>query len=109
MGSFLMGVDVGTSETKGVIIDTEGNVICAAAVPHGTENPRPRYFEHDAEKVWLSDVCAVTKALLQKSGVSNKDILGLGMSTIGTCLVPVDKDLRPLRKAILYGIDARAE
>ncbi|MBR0114663.1 MAG: FGGY-family carbohydrate kinase [Firmicutes bacterium] len=109
MTGYLMGVDVGTQETKGVIIDTEGGVICTAAVPHGTENPRPRFFEHDAEKVWLSDVCTVTRSLLEKSGIDPAGVLGLGLSTIGTCLVPVDRDLKPLRKAILYGIDARAE
>ncbi|MBQ2454993.1 MAG: carbohydrate kinase, partial [Firmicutes bacterium] len=109
MTGYLMGVDVGTQETKGVIIDTEGGVICTAAVPHGTENPRPRFFEHDAEKVWLSDVCTVTRSLLEKSGIDPAGVLGLCLSTIGTCLVPVDRDLKPLRKAILYGIDARAE
>ncbi|MCF0151583.1 MAG: FGGY-family carbohydrate kinase [Firmicutes bacterium] len=108
MKRYLMGVDVGTNESKGVITDTEGHVICSAATPHVTENPKPHYYEHDAERVWLMDICILTHRLLEQSGIDPADIVGLGLSTLGTCLVPVDRDLKPLRKAILYGIDSRA-
>ena len=40
--------------------------------------------------------------------VDPKQIEGVGCSTIGPCCLPVDRGLRPLRKAILYGIDCRA-
>ena len=108
MARYLMGIDVGTYESKGVIIDTEGRVICSLSTPHGMENPLPHHYEHDAEEVWLSDVLKLSNGLLDSSGIPAAEILGLGLSTLGTCLVPVDKELRPLRKAILYGIDARA-
>ena len=105
---YLMGIDVGTYESKGVITDTEGRVIITASAAHGMENPRPRFYEHDAEEVWLADVLKISRELLERSGIANTDVLVLGLSTLGTCLVPVGRDLRPLRKAILYGIDARA-
>ncbi len=107
--AYLMGVDIGTYESKGTLTDTEGRVIAYAAQKHGMENPKPNYYEHDAEQVWWHDLCVLTQKLLEESGVQKEDVLALGVSTLGTCCLPVDRDLRPLRKAILYGIDARSQ
>lgn len=105
---YYMGIDVGTSETKGVIIDDDCRIVLQRSVKHGMENPRPLYYEQDAEKVWWGDVCAVAKGLLQDSSIPPQSICALGTSTLGCDCLPVDPDCRPLRKAILYGIDARA-
>ena len=48
-------------------------------------------------------------SLLKKSGLKNTDIKAIGTSTLGADLLPVDENCTPLRKAILYGIDARAK
>ena len=72
------------------------------------EIPHPGYAEHDAEKTWWGEFCAISKHLIAASGVDPKEIAGVGCSTIGPCCLPVDEDLNPLRKAILYGIDCRA-
>ncbi len=109
MANYFLGIDVGTYETKGVIIDERCNIIADATAKHGMENPKPNYFEHDAEKVWWHDICAVSKELLSKSGIKNNEIKAMGVSALNACVVPVDEECRPLRKAILYGIDARAD
>ena len=107
--AYFMGIDVGTFETKGVIMDEATNAVCIHAERHGMENPKPGYFEHDAEEVWWGDVCKVSKALLAESGIDPADIKCVGISALGADLVPVDENCVALRKAILYGIDARAE
>ena len=106
---YLMGIDIGTSESKGCIIDAQGAVSAFSAVKHGMENPRPNYYEHDADAVWWHDLCVLTHRLLEEAHLPKEAIQGLGISTLGTNCLPVDKDLRPLRKAILYGIDARSQ
>ncbi|MBQ6373634.1 MAG: FGGY-family carbohydrate kinase [Clostridia bacterium] len=106
---YFLGVDIGTYESKGVIIDGECGVVAIHAERHGLENPRENYFEHDAEAVWWGDFCKITHALLAKSGLKNTDIAAVGASTLGADLVPVDEHCMPMRKAILYGIDARAD
>lgn len=107
--TYLMGIDIGTSESKGCIMDTHGKLVVFSSEKHGMENPLPNYYEHDADQVWWHDLCVLTRRLLQESGISKEAIQGLGISTLGTCCLPVDKDLKPLRKAILYGIDARSQ
>ena len=106
--AYFMGIDTGTFESKGVIIDEQCNIIATHAVSHGMENPKPNYFEHDADEVWWGNFCEISNALLEKSGVKPDQILSVGASALGADCLPVDENCKPLRKAILYGIDARA-
>lgn len=105
----LLGIDIGTFESKGVIIDPEGSVLVHASVKHGMENPKPGYYEHDANNVWWHDFCILSKRLLEQSQLPANQIAAVGVSTLGTDCLPVDRQGNPLRKAILYGIDSRAQ
>lgn len=105
---YFMGIDIGTFESKGALVDEAANIIASHACPHAMESPKPGYAEHDAEKTWWADFCEISKALLEKSNVDPSDVVALGCSTIAPCCLPVDKELKPLRKAILYGVDVRA-
>jgi xylulokinase len=107
VAELLLGVDVGTASTKGVLVTLGGEVVAEHVVPHGLEVPRPGWAEQDAETVWWRDVVAVCRALLG-GRFSAADVAGVAVSAIGPCLLPVDADLRPLRKGILYGVDVRA-
>jgi xylulokinase len=104
-----LGVDIGTYATKAVLVDGAFRVIAAATVAHGMDNPAPRHFEQDAETVWWGDFCRATQQLLRESGLRAGDIAAVGGDTLGCDCLPVDERCRPLRKAILYGIDARAD
>lgn len=105
---YLLGVDIGTYSSKGVLVRSDGAMVASHMVPHGLDMPRPGFFEHDAEGVWWHDFVTIVKALLQKTGINPRRILGIGTSAIGTCVLPIDEAGRPLRPAILYGIDTRA-
>jgi xylulokinase len=102
--SLLLGVDVGTSSTKGVLVRADGTVAARAQVPHDVSSPHPGWFEHDAEGVWWRDFLAVVGEL---TAAADAPLAGLAISGIGPCLLPVG-DGRPLRPAILYGVDSRA-
>jgi xylulokinase len=102
-----MGIDIGSYESKGVIIGAGGELTAASVRKHGMDSPRPGWYEHDAEGVWWRDFCEISNELLLESGVPASSIAAVGASTLGADCVPVDERCRPLRKAILYGIDAR--
>jgi len=106
--AFFMGIDIGTYESKGVLMDSRSNAIVTVATSHEMEVPHPGYAEHDAENTWWADFCKISNDLIARSGVDSQKIAAVGCSTIAPCCLPVDKELRPLRKAILYGIDVRA-
>ena len=109
MAAYFMGIDIGSSETKGILMDESWKPIHTCTAQHVMENPAPHYFEHDAEGVWWHDFCAVSQALLAETGISPAEIAGVGASVLGCDCLPVDEHCRPLRKAILYGIDARCQ
>ena len=106
--AYFMGIDTGTNSSKGVLINELGEIVAVSSTTHAMTNPAPNHFEHDAEKDWWGDLCIIARDLIQKSGVDPKDIKALGTSALGADCLPVDENCKPLRKAILYGIDARA-
>ncbi|MDV3129185.1 FGGY-family carbohydrate kinase [Mycobacterium sp. 21AC1] len=103
----LLGIDIGTGSTKGVLVDVTGSVIATETIPHSMDLPRPGWAEVDAENLWWREICQISNALMARmpgGGV----LAGMCVSGVGPCLVLCDSDLRPLRPAILYGIDTRA-
>ena len=102
----LLGIDVGTASSKGVLTDEAGAIVASASVPHGVETPLPGHFEQDADAVWWEDLVTLCGELLV--GIDASDIIGMSVSAIGPCVLPLDADDRPLRPGILYGIDSRA-
>jgi xylulokinase len=106
---YLIGVDVGTYETKGVITNLKGEVLSTQVRPHKMLIPQQGWAEHDPEEVWWGDFVHVARRLLESSGVDPKDVLAVGCSAIGICVLPIDKQGNPLRKGgILYGVDTRS-
>ena len=105
---YFLGIDIGTFESKGVLADDQGQIVKFKSTRHGMDNPRPNYYEHDAEAVWWHDFCLLSNELIAEAGIKNTEIAAVAASTLGTDCLPVDENIRPLRKAILYGIDARS-
>ncbi len=103
-----IGVDVGTSETKAVLVDRAGRVLGGTSAPNRLHVPQPGWAEHDAEADWWGNFCAVVREILDRSGVSPSAVEAVGCSGIGPCVLPVDEEVRPLGPGILYGIDTRA-
>jgi xylulokinase len=106
---YLIGVDIGTYSSKGVLVREDGQVAASHTVGHSMSMPKPGFFEHDADGVWWHDFVEIVRNLFAKSGVDPRRVLGIGTSAIGSCVLPIDKDGRPLRPGILYGIDTRAQ
>jgi xylulokinase len=105
MAEVLLGVDIGTSSTKGVITHPDGTVLASAQRQHKTEYPRPGFVEHDPETMWWNDFVEITKELLPQA---DGPVVGVSVSGIGATTLPADANGDPLRHAILYGIDTRA-
>jgi xylulokinase len=103
----LLGIDMGTGSTKGVLVDTAGTVLASETIPHSMDLPRPGWAEVDAESVWWREVCIIGAALMAKMPAGGR-LAGMCVSGVGPCLVLCDDDLRPLRPAILYGVDTRS-
>jgi xylulokinase len=103
----LLGIDIGTSGSKGVLATADGEVVATAERAHELSLPKPGHAEHDAEEVWWKDFLQISRELLSEEGRAGR-VSGVCASGIGPCLLPADAQGNPLRPAILYGVDTRA-
>jgi xylulokinase len=103
-----LGIDIGTFESKGVLVDAAGHVLAQAARAHEMIVPRAGWAEHRAQEDWWGDFVFITRALLAQSGVDPADIKCVAASAIGPCMLPLDAGGQPLMNGVLYGVDTRA-
>ena len=104
-----LGVDVGTYETKGVIVTAGGTIVAQASRPHQMIVPQPGWAEHDAERDWWGDFVFVTQKMLAESGVDPRSIaLPSAAAPSGPASCRSTAMAQPLMNAILYGVDTRA-
>jgi xylulokinase len=106
--SYTMGVDIGTFESKGVLVDADGAVVAQAAHPHEMIVPRPGWAEHRADEDWWGDFTRICRKLIAESGVAPAEIKAVATSAIGPCMLPVDAAGKPLMNGVLYGVDTRS-
>ena len=100
-----LGLDVGSSSTKAVLVGADGVVVADARIEHGISRPRPGWAEQDAERDWWGGAVEVCRRVL--AGRASR-VRAVGVSALGPCVLAADEGGRPLRPAILYGIDSRA-
>jgi xylulokinase len=53
----LLGIDMGTGSSKGVLVDPSGTVIANETLSHSMQLPRPGWDEVDAEMLWWREIC----------------------------------------------------
>ena len=106
--NYVLGIDIGTYSSKGVLVALDGAIAASHIVEHNMSQPKPGWFEHDADDVWWHDLVEISNEIIQESGIDPTSILSIGTSAIGSCVLPINADGEPLRPGILYGIDTRA-
>lgn len=107
--TYTLGIDIGTYETKGVLVDERGQIHARAARGHNMLVPEAGWAEHRPEEDWWGDFVYVCQSLLASSGIKPDDIKAVACSAIGPCMLPVDENGKPLMNGVLYGVDGRAE
>jgi len=107
--TYTLGVDIGTFESKGVLVDSSGAIVAQATNPHEMLVPQPGWAEHRADEDWWGDFVRITRKLLETSGVPAEQIGAVACSAIGPCMLPVDAGGTPLMNGVLYGVDTRAQ
>jgi xylulokinase len=97
----LVGLDVGTSSVKGLVIDEDGAVVGVAERGYPLSTPRPGWSEQDPDD-WWRGAAEVLDELDASSAA------GIGLSGQMHGLVALDEGDRPLRPAILWN-DGRTQ
>jgi xylulokinase len=99
--SYLLGIDVGTSGAKALLIDASGDVVASAYSEYPLSIPRPLWAEQDPEDWWRAVVETIRTALAD-SGVDAADVAGLGLTGQMHGMVALDKQGKVLRPCIMW-------
>lgn len=100
MKQYLLGIDVGTTGTKGMLLSETGEQMGHAYVGYPMQTPGVCRNEQQAEDWWQALV-EVTHALV-KTPATAAQVKAICLSTQGGTLVPVDAKYRPLHPAIVW-------
>jgi glycerol kinase len=76
---YILALDQGTSSSRAIVFDHEGN-ICSVAQQEFTQHfPKPGWVEHDPMEIWSSEAAVIAQAIT-KMGVSGKDLAAIGIT-----------------------------
>jgi xylulokinase len=105
--SLILTLDVGTTALKGALFDLDGRMLAVQAREYALEYPGPDQVELDPEIYWEA-AQAVIREILRETGVAPDRIRAVGVTSQGETLVVLDRQGRPVRKAIVW-LDNRAK
>ncbi len=103
--NLLLGIDVGTTNTKVLAFDPSGNQVAIAVEPTVTLHSAPGRSEYDALQIWASTASCLRKMM---EALPEAEIVSIGVSSFGESAVLVDEDGEPLHHAIAW-FDMRAQ
>ena len=97
---FIAGIDIGTTNIKGSLFSTDGELISSSKITYPSFTPRENYHEQNPED-WVKGSLKALNDLLINESIKN-NLEAICLSTQGGTVVPVDKNFKPLYRAITY-------
>jgi sugar (pentulose or hexulose) kinase len=104
MSHLVIGIDSSTTSCKAIAWDPEGQAVAEGRASYSLLQPRPNWYEQDAE-TWWDGTCATLRTLLSHVGTARIDALCITHQR--ESFVPVDSQGHPLRNGVLW-LDERS-
>ena len=105
---YFIGIDVGTTGSKVLLIDEYGKVVDKETVEYPLYTPRPGWSEQNPEDWWIATKEAV-KNVLSRSKADPSSVEGIGLTGQMHGLVILDRNDEVIRPAILWNDQRTAE
>lgn len=106
MATYLLGVDIGTTATKGILLHPERGLVAEAEAPATLRSPQAGWAEEDPAE-WWANTGTVARACAAQAGIGPEDVAAVGVSGMVPTLILLDRDGRVLRPSIQQN-DARS-
>jgi glycerol kinase len=106
--TYLLALDQGTSSSRSIIFDAEGQIVAMAQQELTQIFPQPGWVEHDPMEIWRAQL-ATAQQVLAKAGLKASDMRALGITNQRETTVVWDRQTgQPIHNAIVWQ-DRRAE
>ena len=99
--SYLLGIDIGTSGTKSVVMDESGTVQGSALYEYNIDTPNPGWAEQNP-LVWWQGTVDTLRRVLANAHIDSQEIAGIGFSGQMHGTVFLDESFNVIRPAIIW-------
>lgn len=99
--SHYLGIDIGTSGTKTLLIDQSGKVLAEANAEYPMHQPKPGWTEQSPED-WWNAVVKTVREVIAKGNLAPGDVKAIGLSGQMHGSVFLDKNDNVIRPALLW-------
>lgn len=102
MSKFILSIDQGTTSSRAILFNHEGEIVETAQREFEQFFPKPGWVEHDANEIWTS-VLACIAEVLRKADITADQIAGIGITNQRETTVVWDRNTgKPIYKAIVW-------
>ena len=99
---FILALDQGTSSSRAIVFDRDGNVRSVAQKEITQHFPKPGWVEHDPKEIWSSEASVIAEAITAL-GINGKDIAGIGITNQRDTTIVRDAETgEPVYNAIVW-------
>ena len=109
MQNYIMALDQGTTSSRCILFDRQGNICSMAQMEFKQIFPKPGWVEHDPMEIWSSQIAVAAKAM-GKIGVTEKNIAAIGITNQRETTIVWEKATgKPVYNAIVWQCRRTAE
>ena len=102
MEQYILALDQGTSSSRAIVFDHEGNICSTAQMEFTQYFPKPGWVEHNPMEIWSSEAAVIAEAIT-KIGINGKDIAGIGITNQRETTIVWDAETgEPVYNAIVW-------
>ncbi|PYI67404.1 glycerol kinase [Arthrobacter livingstonensis] len=102
MSQYVIAIDQGTTSSRAIVFDHDGNIVSAGQLEHEQIFPKAGWVEHDAMEIW-NNTREVIGTALSKANLTRHDIVGVGITNQRETAVVWDKNTGvPVYNAIVW-------
>ena len=102
MEKYILALDQGTSSSRAIVFDHEGNIRSTAQMEFTQYFPKPGWVEHNPMEIWSSEAAVIAEAIT-RMGINGKDIAGIGITNQRETTIVWDAETgEPVYNAIVW-------
>ena len=102
MEKYILALDQGTSSSRAIVFDHEGNICSTAQMEFTQYFPKPGWVEHNPMEIWSSEAAVIAEAIT-KMGINGLSIAGIGITNQRETTIVWDAETgEPVYNAIVW-------
>ncbi len=102
MKRYILALDQGTTSSRAIVFDEQGNMVSVAQKEFSQIYPKPGWVEHDPMEIWATQI-GTARECIERAGISPTQIAGIGVTNQRETTIVWDKKTgKPIYNAIVW-------